>query len=145
MNRRICSSERLLPAFRSSLTAALSISAIVGASSAVAEDHGGGFKPGNLLVSRSVYDNRPANVVIGMSLPPNCVAPNCVIATSDGSYPNVWNNVIPDASFGITSKIMLDQLSLSGDLINSLEVPNSLDRGTSTAKDQMVTSFSSSS
>jgi hypothetical protein len=145
MNRRICSSERLLPAFRSSLTAALSISAIVGASSAVAEDHGGGFKPGNLLVSRSVYDNRPANVVIGMSLPPNCVAPNCVIATSDGSYPNVWNNVIPDASFGITSKIMLDQLSPSGDLINSLEVPNSLDRGTSTAKDQMVTSFSSSS
>jgi hypothetical protein len=121
------------------------MSAIVGATGALAEDHGVELKPGNLLVSRSVYDNKAANVATGMPLPPNCVAPNCFAATSDGSYPNVWNNVLADASFGITSKIMLDQLKPSGELINSLEVPNSSDRGTPATKDQMVTSFSSSS
>jgi hypothetical protein len=144
MNPRSRRSDRL-PIFQSSLTATLFMSAIAGATGAHAEDRSAEFKPGNLLVSRSVYDNRPANVVAGMPLPPNCVAPNCVAATSDGSYPNVWNNVIPDASFGITSKIVLDQLKPSGELINSLQVPNSSDRGTSAAKDQMVTSFSSSS
>jgi hypothetical protein len=40
---------------------------------------------------------------------------------------------------------MLDQLKPSGELINSLEVPNSSDRGTPATKDQMVTSFSSKS
>ena len=37
-------------------------------------------------------------------------------------YPYVWNNVLVDASFGITSKIVLDQLSPTGSLISSLEV-----------------------
>ncbi len=144
MNARSRRSDRL-PIFQSSLTATLFMSAIVGATGALAEDRGVEFKPGNLLVSRSVYDNKAANVATGMPLPPNCIAPNCFTATSDGSYPNVWNNVLADASFGITSKIMLDQLKPSGELINSLEVPNSSDRGTPATKDQMVTSFSSSS
>jgi hypothetical protein len=117
----------------------------LGATSALAGDNGVEFKPGNLLVSRSVYDNNPANVVAGTPLPPNCVGANCVAATNNGSYPNVWNNVLADASFGITSKIVLDQLKPSGELINSLEVPNSSDRGTPATKDQMVTSFSSKS
>jgi hypothetical protein len=134
-----------LPIFQSSLAVTLFLSGVMSATGALAEDNGVEFKPGNLLVSRSVYDNNPANVVVGMALPPNCVAPNCVTATTDGSYPNIWNNESPDPSFGITAKIVLDQLKPSGELVNSLEVPNSLERGTPPTKDQMVTSFSSKS
>jgi hypothetical protein len=31
-----------------------------------------------------------------------------VTAVADGTYPNVFNNEAPDASFGITSKILPD-------------------------------------
>ena len=135
-----------LPIFQSSLAVTLFLSGVVGATGARADDDGVEFKPGNLLVSRAVYDNNPANVVAGKTLlPPNCVAPNCVTATTDGTYPNVWNNDAIDGSFGITSKIVLDQLKRSGELVNSLEVPNSSDRRLSPTKDQMVTSFSSKS
>src|ERR1700733_6792329 len=83
------------------------------------------FFPGNLVVSRSVYDNNPGNVQVGQVLPPNC-ASGCTGATNDGTYPEVWNNDAADGSFGITSKIYLDQVSpVTGFLINSLEVPNS--------------------
>ena len=68
-----------------------------------------------------------------------------VAATSDGTYPYVWNNDLVDGSFGITAKIVLDQLTPSGALVNSLEVPNSSQNGVSPTKDQMVTSFSSKS
>jgi hypothetical protein len=134
------------PAIRSGLAVTLFLSGVVGATGVLADDDGVEFKPGNLLVSRSVYDNNPANVVAGTTLlPPNCVAPNCVTATADGSYPNVWNNDAADASFGITAKIVLDQLKPSGELVNSLDVPNSSDRRLSPTKDQMVTSFPSKS
>lgn len=104
------------------------------------------FLPGNLVVSRSVYDNNPNNVQVGMTLPPNCVPANgCVQAVVDGTYPYVWNNAPLDASFGITSKIFLDQITTSGTLVNSLEVPNSTQNGVPPTKDQMVTSFSSKS
>src|ERR1700733_14450503 len=133
------------PAFRSGLAVTLFLSGVVGATGTLADDDDAGFRPGNLLISRSVYDNNPANVAVGTALPPNCVAPNCVSATADGSYPNVWNNDAADASFGITAKIVLDQLRPSGELVNSLEVPNSSDRRISPNKDQMVTSFPSKS
>src|SRR5215469_2701042 len=102
------------------------------------------FHPGNLVVSRSVYDNNPNNIQVGMTLPPNCTN-SCVQAVVDGTYPFVWNNAPVDASFGITSKIFLDQISTTGTLINSLEVPNSSQNGVPPTKDQMVTSFSSKS
>src|SRR5215471_7221781 len=74
------------------------------------------FLPGNLVVSRSVYDNNPNNVSVGMTLPPNCVSGNgCVVAVTDGTSPTVWNNAPVDASFGITSKIFLDQITTSGE------------------------------
>ena len=103
------------------------------------------FAPGNLVVSRSVYDNNPANVIVGEQLPPGCTGANCGSATSDGTYPTVFNNDLVDSSFGITSKIYLDQLTPSGAPVNSLEVPNSSDNGVPPTKDQMVTSFSSKS
>jgi hypothetical protein len=104
------------------------------------------FLPGNLVVTRSVYDDNANNVEVGQTLPPNCVvAKDCVSATNDGAYPFVWNNDLADGSFGITSKILLDQITPSGTLVNSLEVPNSLQNGVPPTKDQLVTSFSSKS
>jgi hypothetical protein len=103
------------------------------------------FQPGNLLLSRALYDNNPKNVQKGAQLPPNCTAANCKAAISDGTYPYVWNNDTVDGSFGITAKIVLDQLTPSGVLVNSLEVPNSSQNGVPPTKDQMVTSFSSKS
>jgi len=108
------------------------------------------FFPGNLVVSRSVYDNNPANVTKGEILPPNCAATTggCGASTGapyNGTYPFVWNNDIYDASFGITSKIYLDQITPWGWLINSIEVPNNLEHGVTSRKDQLVTSFSSKS
>ena len=103
------------------------------------------------MVSRSVYDSNPNNVTVGQTLPPGCANTmvGCgmppVTATNDGTYPTVWNNDLVDGSFGITSKIILDQLTPSGALINSLEVPNSSQNGVPPTKDQMVTSFSSKS
>jgi len=102
------------------------------------------FTPGNLLVSRSVYDDNAANVSVGETLPPGCTS-GCGSAVADGSYPQVFNNDSVDGSFGITSKVFLDQLTPSGALVNSLEVPNSTDNGVPPTKDQMVTSFSSKS
>ena len=108
------------------------------------------FWPGNLVVSRSVYDNNPNNVQVGTILPPNCAGTQggCSAATGapyNGTYPYVWNNDTYDGSFGITSKIYLDQLLPFGFVIDSLEVPNSSQRGISGASDQLVTSFSSKS
>lgn len=108
------------------------------------------FYPGNLVVSRSVYDNNPNNVYVGEPLPPGCVAANvaagsCVTAAYDGTYPYVFNNAPVDGSFGITSRIYLDQITPWGWPIGTLEVPNSLERGIGPGSDQLVTSFSSKS
>jgi hypothetical protein len=106
------------------------------------------FWPGNLVVSRSVYDNKAGNVRVGEVLPPNCPAASgsCGAASGapyDGTYPYVWNNDIYDGSFGITSRIYLDQITPNGWLIDTLEVPNS---SQATAREgELVTSFSSKS
>jgi hypothetical protein len=126
--------------------------ALVGSGPVFAQDGGAFFPSRTLVVSRSVYDNNPNNVVVGVTaLPPNCSAPSgsCTTppttAINDGTYPFVWNNDTVDGSFGITSKIFLDQVTPSGFVISSLEVPNSSERGVPPTKDQMVTSFSSKS
>ena len=38
----------------------------------------------------------------------------CVTATADGSYPGVFNNVLADGSFGITSPIFLNEVTPAG-------------------------------
>ena len=102
--------------------------------------------PGNLVVSRSVYTGNAGSVTVGQTLPPNCVANKankvtCAPAAVNGTYPFVFNNEGPDASFGITSPLFLDQMTPGGNVINSIEVPNSL----TTSGDQLITSFSSKS
>jgi hypothetical protein len=123
---------------------AVLVVAVLAATFAVSADDGDGhFQPGNLVVSLSQYHNDPDNVTIGMSLPPNCVSPNCVAAQYDGSYPAVFNNAVADANFGVTSRIFLDQLTPTGHFVSRLEVPNSA--SPAGHRDQMVTSFSSKS
>ncbi|MFC4243875.1 hypothetical protein ACFOYW_10850 [Gryllotalpicola reticulitermitis] len=91
-------------------------------------DRGHGYgvtrlEPGNLLVSTSDYVGTP-NITAGQTqLPPNCTGSNCVTATADGSYPTVFNNVLSDSSFGVTSPIVLDELSPSGRQLGSITVP----------------------
>ena len=137
-------------------TAILSLGYLVGGFASHAQDfhrdhdRDRQFRPGNLVVSRTVYDNNPNNVKVGTVLPPNCAATTggCSAASGapyNGSYPLVWNNDIYDASFGITSKIYLDQITPDGWFINSLEVPNNSQRGIGGKSDQLVTSFSSKS
>jgi hypothetical protein len=76
------------------------------------------FSPGNLVVSRSVYDNKPGTVEVGTILPPDCAKTTVgcgsppVVATNNGTYPFVWNNNLVDGSFGITSKIFRPDHSL---------------------------------
>ncbi len=84
---------------------------------------------------------------VGALLPVNCantVGP-CAAAINNGTYPFVFNNDTIDASFGITSKIFLDQITPSGFLLDSLEVPNSSLKNVHTESNQIVTSFSSKS
>src|SRR5579863_629371 len=118
--------------------AAISIGALAAAIPAVAQNSRNNhnrffFFPGNLVVSRSVYDNNPNNVQVGETLPPNCAATQggCAgPATYDGTYPFVFNDNLVDGSFGVTSKIYLDQMfPLFGFVINSLEVPNNAQHG----------------
>src|ERR1700733_1804149 len=99
---------------------------------------GSGFRfilPGNLLVSESVYTNDP-NIVAGQTqLPPGCTGANCVTATANGTYPQVFNNDLADASFGVTSRIYLAEMTPGGFPIATIAVPSS----------ELVTSFSSKS
>ena len=96
--------------------------------SAFAEDGFFLFLPGNLVVSRSVYDNNPKNVTVGETLPVGCV-PNtankvtCGAAIANGSYPQVFNNDLADGSFGLTSKIFLDQITPFGFPLGTLQMP----------------------
>lgn len=126
----------------------ISASVAVAGVPAAAQNGSTYFSPGNLVVSRSVYDNNPNNVRVGQILPPNCQATQggCAgPATNDGTYPTVFNNDLVDASFGITSKMILDQYTPAGSLVNSLEIPNSANVGRTLIGDQLVTSFSSKS
>ena len=130
--------------------AILSAAAIATSIPAIAQEHddaGIHLFPGSLIVSRSVYDNNSNNVKVGALLPPNCadtVGP-CVAATNDGTFPYVFNNALVDGSFGITSKLYLDQITPGGFLLDSLELPNSSMRNIRSESNQLVTSFSSKS
>jgi hypothetical protein len=101
------------------------------------------FQPGNLLVSRTVYADNPGAIVPGVTvLPPGCTS-DCAVASADAGYPEVWNNVLADPSFGVTSRVFLDQLTPSGRLLSTLPVPDGSQRWSRSGG--MVTSFSSKS
>jgi hypothetical protein len=109
------------------------------------------FVPNTLVLMRSVYVGDVSTVIIGETLPPNCVNGNvsvpligkgnvsvgvsCGVATADGTFPSVFYNASSDASFGITSPILIDNLNTNGHVLSTLAIPT----------DQIVTSFSSKS
>ncbi len=106
--------------------------------------------PGNLIVATSTYHNDP-DIVPGVTqLPPGCSSAAgaddpCGTAVTGGSYPQVFNNDTVDGSFGITSKLLLNQITPWGAPVSTIEVPNSTEPGVTPGHDQMVTSFSSKS
>ncbi len=114
----------------------------------------GAARADTLVLSRSVYTGTALTVTVGQTLPPGCVAGTvkvptlplstgkttsvavtCSTAVADGTYPTVFNNDIPDGSFGVTSPIYLDNISKNGKLLGTFAVPSNL----------IVTSFSSKS
>src|SRR5580704_19661482 len=108
------------------------LSTALAGSFARADDDDVQFRPGHLLLSRAVFVNDAVTITPGVTqLPPNCVSPNCVTAIADGTYPTVFNNDGVDGSFGLTARILLDELRLDGRQLQSLEVPNSTQRGIS--------------
>jgi hypothetical protein len=137
----------LSPAFARQLIAGVLI-AFIGGGATFADNGSAYFAPGNIVVSRSVYVDTNDITAGTTVLPPDCSTANCpapVTAVVDSTYPFVFNNDTVDGSFGVTSKIFLDQMTPAGTLVNSLEVPNSSQNGEPPTKDQMVTSFSSKS
>ena len=105
------------------------------------------FIPGNLVVARSVYTNGN-NIIAGVTnLPPGCGSATdpCTAAVTSSAYPYVFNNDTVDGSFGVTSKIYLDQITPFAFPFTSLEVPNSTEAGVTATSDHLVTSFSSKS
>ena len=110
------------------------------------------FKPGTLVLTRSVYVGTPSLLVPNVTvLPPGCVAQTvnvpliaggttpvavtCVTPTNDGTFPTIFNNAAIDGHFGITSPIFLDNLTTDGHRVGTLKIPT----------DQIVTSFTSKS
>src|ERR1700722_317860 len=59
------------------------------------------LQPRNLLVSRAVYEPTSKLTAGSTELPPGCTT-GCVTATAGAAYPQVWNNVLADESFGVT-------------------------------------------
>ncbi len=91
--------------------------------------------PDQLLVSGSTYETDPSLVAGQTQLPPGCTT-GCVTATANGTYPQVFNNVLVDPSFGVTAPIFLQEISTAtGNPLGQINVPTS----------DLVTSFSSKS
>jgi hypothetical protein len=67
-------------------------------------------------------------------LPAGCTS-GCATAIADGTYPQVFNNDTVDGSFGVTSRIFLDELAPSGRQVARIRVPS----------DRIASSFSSKS
>ena len=49
---------------------------------------------------------------------------NCAPAIAYGTYPEVFNNDTVDASFGVTSRMFLDELTPWGQVIDRIAVPD---------------------
>ena len=140
---------RLLSSTRFAV-ALLATTALGGTVAYADDDDFHAFRPGDLLLSKAVYDVSPGAIVAGVTqLPPGCGAANspCATANTDATYPFVFNNALVDGTFSVATKIVLDELRSDGDadLVQSLEVPNSTRRGIKANSDQAVTSFESKS
>jgi hypothetical protein len=93
--------------------------------------------PNSLVISSSTYDRTQgavASLAVGTKLANSATATTSAVAGN--SYPLVWNNVTPDANFGVTSQIELTDLDpSSSQVLSQVVLPTK----------QVVTSFSSKS
>jgi len=93
--------------------------------------------PNSLVISSTTYDRTRgavAALTVGTTLPSTDTATTAAVAGNN--YVQVWNNATVDASFGVTSPILLTDVEPnSGRVLSTLRVPT----------DQVVTSFSSKS
>jgi hypothetical protein len=74
------------------------------------------FAPGDVLVSRTTYTGTISTVTFPGFLPNNAAS------VADGSFPNVFNNETPDGSFGVTSPVFVDRMTIAGGLISTIPV-----------------------
>ena len=139
--------------FVMSTTVAVSFGALFAAIPAVAQDSKGDrdrffFWPGNLVVSRSVYDNNPNNVKVGEILPPNCASTQAAApatgAPYNGTYPYVLNNDLRRQLRHHVEDLSGPDVPLSAFVINSLKFRTARSAEYH-GSDQLVTSFSSKS
>jgi hypothetical protein len=94
-------------------------------------------------IASQIANPNPATVNVPTLTPPATlpVQVSCGYSSDNGEAPNlndshnVWNNANTDPSFGVSSPIVLWDLSTNGDLLGSLNVPSK----------EIVTSFSSKS
>lgn len=117
-----------------SVAGVIAAATTAGASTTRAAAASANFVPGDLVVSRTVYQN-PGIIAGKTQLPPGCTGSNCATAVADGAYPGVFNNGSVDGSFGVTSRIFLDQLTPDGRPAGQIPVNAS----------DIVTSYSSKS
>lgn len=95
------------------------------------------FLPGNLVVTRTVYEGTASTVAIGQTLSGG------VAAIADGSFNNVFKNESVDASFGVTSPIYIDQLTTSGVRVNSTAIDANVITTSFASKSELALNLSS--
>jgi hypothetical protein len=78
------------------------------------------FAPGSIVVSRTTYTGTASTV------PFPGILPNNAASVADGSFPNVFNNETPDASFGVTSPIFIDRITRTGGLVSTFPVTQAI-------------------
>jgi hypothetical protein len=96
-----------------------------GASTAHPAFHSSVVVPGDLLVSTSYYENDPGLVAGSTILPlgETVASGNGALAVASGNYPYVFNNDTVDGSFGVTSPLVLKELTTDGRPVASIPVP----------------------
>ena len=95
------------------------------------------FTSGNLLITRTVYSGTASTVTVGQTLPGGGVA------ITNGTFPNVFQNETPDASFGITSPIFIDQRTPAGTLVSNLPIDPTLISSSFASKSELGMNISS--
>jgi hypothetical protein len=91
------------------------------------------LSPGDLLVSEGYYIKDPGLIAGTTLLPPGSASAAAAIA--NGVYPGVFNNDTIDSSFGVTSPLVLTEITAEGRPVGAIRVPS----------DEVTTSFSSKS
>jgi hypothetical protein len=79
---------------RGRVLAAISFIVLLSVFRASAQNGSTYFYPGNLVVSRSVYDNNPDNIQVGTILPPNCTT-GCATEWQTGLTPSYGTTIRP--------------------------------------------------